>query len=180
MRRLVILALLLASAVFAQVTASRITFVLVDPAGACTPPRNLQYNIVNGNLWGCDGTWTAIAGGGGGSGTVTNIATTSPITGGPITTTGTIACATCGVTGSPLSQFASTTSAQLAGVLSDETGTAGSVVFSVSPALTGTPTAPTASQNDNSTKLTTTAYTDLAVSNAIAGVNPAVAVLAAS
>ena len=31
----------------------------------------------------------------GGTGTVTNIATTSPITGGAITTTGTIACATC-------------------------------------------------------------------------------------
>lgn len=35
-------------------------------------------------------TWTSA-----GTGTVTNIATTSPITGGPITATGTIACATC-------------------------------------------------------------------------------------
>lgn len=35
---------------------------------------------------------------GGGSGTVTSVATTSPITGGPITTSGTIACATCAVT----------------------------------------------------------------------------------
>jgi hypothetical protein len=35
-----------------------------------------------------------------GTGTVTNIGTTSPITGGPITTTGTIACATC-LTGTP-------------------------------------------------------------------------------
>lgn len=41
-------------------------------------------------------------------------------------------------------------------------------------------TATTQSQNDNSTKLATTAYTDLAVSNGIAGVNPAVAVLAAT
>jgi len=73
--------------------------------------------------------------GGGGSGTVTNIATTGPITGGPITTTGTIACPTCGVTGSPLSQFASTTSAQLAGVLSDETGT-GAAVFGTGPTIT--------------------------------------------
>ncbi len=32
---------------------------------------------------------------GGGGGTVTNVGTTAPITGGPITTTGTIACATC-------------------------------------------------------------------------------------
>lgn len=82
--------------------------------------------------------------GGGGSGTVTSIATTGPITGGPITTTGTIGCATCGVTGSPLSQFSSTTSAQLAGVLSDETGT-GNAVFATSPTLItpalGTPSA---------------------------------------
>ena len=66
---------------------------------------------------------------------VTSVATTSPITGGTITGTGTIACATCGVTGSPLSQFAATTSAQLAGVLSDETGS-GLAVFGTSPTLT--------------------------------------------
>jgi len=63
-----------------------------------------------------------------GVGTVTSVATTSPITGGPITSTGTIACATCGVTGSPLSQFAATTSAQLAGVISDELGS-GKAIF---------------------------------------------------
>jgi hypothetical protein len=44
----------------------------------------------------------------------------------------------------------------------------------------GNSTATTQSQADNSTKLATTAYTDLAVANAVAGVNPAVAVLAAS
>lgn len=48
----------------------------------------------------------------------------------------TYACATCGVTTSPLSQFASTTSAQLAGVLSNETGT-GVAVFGTGPTLTG-------------------------------------------
>jgi hypothetical protein len=71
---------------------------------------------------------------GGGTGTVTNIATTAPITGGPITITGTLACPTCGVTGSSLAQFAATTSAQLAGVISDETG-AGALVFATSPTL---------------------------------------------
>lgn len=69
---------------------------------------------------------------GGGSGTVTSVATTGPITGGPITGSGTIACGTCGVTGSPLSQFSATSSAQLAGVVSDETGT-GLLVFGTSP-----------------------------------------------
>lgn len=62
----------------------------------------------------------------------------------------------------PLSQFAATTSAQLAGVISDETGT-GALVFSDSPALTGNPTAPTQSAGNNSTRLATTAYTDAAV-----------------
>lgn len=40
-------------------------------------------------------THTSGGGTGGGSGSVTSIATTAPITGGTITTTGTIACATC-------------------------------------------------------------------------------------
>jgi hypothetical protein len=70
----------------------------------------------------------------GGTGTVTNIATTAPITGGPITITGTLACPTCGVTGSSLAQFAATTSAQLAGVISDETGS-GALVFAAAPTL---------------------------------------------
>lgn len=48
------------------------------------------------------------------------------------TATGNATCTTCGVTGSPLSQFAATTSAQLAGVISDETGS-GLLVFSTSP-----------------------------------------------
>lgn len=70
-------------------------------------------------------------------------------------------------------------SANLAACITDETGT-GLSVFSASPALTGTPTAPTQTQLDSSTKLATTAYTDTAVANAVSGVNPAVAVLAAS
>lgn len=50
-----------------------------------------------------------------------------------------------------------TTSAQLATALTDETGT-GSVVFSGSPALTGTPTAPTATSGTSTTQLATTAF----------------------
>lgn len=54
------------------------------------------------------------------------------------------ACPTCGVVGNPLSQFAATTSAQLAGIISDETGT-GPLVFATNAALTtpnlGTPSA---------------------------------------
>src|SRR6266446_320530 len=79
------------------------------------------------------------AGGGGGSGTVTSIGTTTPITGGTITTTGTIACPTCGVTGSPLSQFAATTSLQLSSTVTNPTGgsATGLSVFNDNPTLQG-------------------------------------------
>lgn len=55
-------------------------------------------------------------------------------------------------------------SANLKALVSDETGS-GALVFAVgaslvSPAITGTPTAPTQSVGDNSTKLATTAYVD--------------------
>lgn len=52
--------------------------------------------------------------------------------------------------------------------------------WSYSTALANGTTATTQAQADNSTKPATTAYTDLAVANAVAGVDPAVAVLAAS
>lgn len=59
----------------------------------------------------------------------------------------------------PLSQFAATTSAQLAGVISDETGT-GNLVFSSAPTLTN-PVVGTQSILDNSTKAASTAYVDI-------------------
>jgi len=56
----------------------------------------------------------------------------------------------------------------------------GNVALVGSPAFTGTPTAPTATAGDNTTQLATDAFVTTAVANAVAGVNPAVAVLAAS
>lgn len=67
-----------------------------------------------------------------------------------------------------------------AGVVGEYTITgSGNVVMSSAPTMTN-PVVGTQSQGDNSTKAASTAYTDLAVSNAIAGVNPAIAVQCAT
>lgn len=60
--------------------------------------------------------------------------------------------------------------------------TTGSVVASIatSAAIPGSPTTTTQSAGDNSTKIATDAFVTTAVNNAIAGVNPAVAVQAAT
>jgi hypothetical protein len=60
--------------------------------------------------------------------------------------------------GTNVSTFLATpTSANLAAALTDETGT-GSAVFSVSPALTGTPTVPTALTGTSTTQIASTAF----------------------
>lgn len=60
--------------------------------------------------------------------------------------------------------------------------TTGSVVASIatSAALPGSPTTTTQSAGDNSTKIATDAFVTTAVNNAIAGVNPAIAVVVAT
>ena len=68
------------------------------------------------------------------------------------------------LTSNPLSQFAATTSAQLATVISDETGS-GALVFGTSPMLSN-PIVGTQTANDNSTKAASTAYVDSAISTA--------------
>ena len=70
----------------------------------------------------------------------------------------------------PLSQFAATTSAQLAGVMSDETGS-GSLVFATSPTFAGTPTLPTGTiattqtAGNSTTAVATTAFVTTAITN---------------
>jgi hypothetical protein len=66
------------------------------------------------------------------SGTVT---VQAPAVAGTPTVTLPSVTGTLATTGNPLSQFASTTSAQLAGIISDETG-AGALMFGTDPALT--------------------------------------------
>lgn len=62
-----------------------------------------------------------------------------------------------GLTSGTLAQFAATTSAQLAGVISDETGS-GALVFAASPTLSGTPLSTTAAVDTNTTQIATTAF----------------------
>lgn len=60
-------------------------------------------------------------------------------------------------------ELATISSSALAGKISDETGTAGSIVLSGSPALTGSPTAPTQSPGTDNTTIATTAFVTAAV-----------------
>lgn len=74
---------------------------------------------------------------------------------------------TVAYTANNLSVFAATTSTQLRGIISDETGT-GSLVFSESPTFTGTPVAPTAIAGTNTTQIATTQFVKTAIDNLIA------------
>lgn len=83
-----------------------------------------------------------ITGGGGGGGTVTAVATTGPITGGTITSTGTIACPTCAIAGSilPANQIvvgASGTTAITVGNLSGDVSTAGGLAATLATVNSG-------------------------------------------
>ena len=111
-------------------------------------------------------TTGAIAGLTANVGTVTQIDTNSPITGGPITTTGTISLATGGVDNTYLAPMPANT------IKGNNTGTSAApqdltgpqVLTAIggaplnSPAFTGVPTAPTPLVSDNSTTIATTAY----------------------
>lgn len=103
----------------------------------------------DGHLYYLNGSGLEVQIDGGGTGTVTSVTGTAnriTSTGGttPVIDIAATFEALLGKVGSPLSQFAATTSAQLAGVISDETGS-GALVFANSPTLVtpalGTPTA---------------------------------------
>lgn len=115
---------------------------------------NSSGNLVNTTL--AAGTVTSV------SGTANRITSTGGAT--PVIDISSTFEALLGKVANPLSQFAATTSAQLAGIISDETGT-GALVFANSPAFAGTPTAPTPTAGDNSTKIATTAFVQNALSS---------------
>lgn len=106
------------------------------------------------NFLRADGTWTSVPG----VGAITALT-------GDVTATG---------PGSAVTTVAAIQSVTVSGV----TGT-NNVVFSATPTLVN-PIVGTQSQSDASTKAASTAYVTTAVSNAVAGINPAVAVLLAT
>lgn len=111
-------------------------------------------------------TTGAIAGLTANVGTVTQVNTNSPLTGGPITTTGTISLATGGVSNTYLAPMPANT------IKGNNTGTSAApqdltgpqVLTAIggaplnSPAFTGVPTAPTPLYSDNSTTIATTNF----------------------
>lgn len=82
--------------------------------------------------------------------------------------------------GSPPTPPATSTVAGKIKLAGDLTGTSSAPTIKSSVNLTGSPTTTTQPQSDNSTDIATTAYVTAAVAAAVAGVNPAVAVQAAT
>lgn len=108
-------------------------------AGLNMSPGTAPAAPVDGDIWATSGglfvqingtTVGPISGASGGS-----FSATTPLAVSFPAGVTTYACATCSVTTLPLSQFASTTSTQLQGIISDETGS-GLLVFNNSPSLT--------------------------------------------
>lgn len=89
--------------------------------------------------------------------TITTLAATTATVGGDTVTTNTAVQTLTNKTVNLTSNTLVATSAQIAAAVTDETGT-GALVFAGSPALTGTPTAPTAAAATNTTQIATTAH----------------------
>lgn len=126
-------------------------------------------------------------------GTVTSIATGNFLTGGTITTSGTILADTSKLhsfqylkgqfyplAGNPSNFLTGNQTITLSGDVTGSGTTAITTAIKSSVALSGSPTTTTQTPLTNNTTISTTAYTDAAVAAAIQGVNPATAVQAAT
>lgn len=153
-----------------------VTNLSSDPVSATD--GDIYYNTATDKLKVyANSAWIEIGGGGGGVTSITGTANEIDVSAstGAITISlpatinadisGNAATVTNGaLTTGKLSQFASTTSSELAGVISDETGS-GSLVFASGPSLTGVPTAPTAAILTNTTQIATTEFVNAEIAN---------------
>jgi hypothetical protein len=103
---------------------------------------------------------------GAGTGSVTSITAGTGLTGGAITSSGTINVDTT-VVQTRVSDVSDTEIGYLNGVTSSIQTQINAKSPLESPTFTGTPSAPTATQGNNTTQIATTAYVDTAVSNII-------------
>lgn len=84
------------------------------------------------------------------------------------------------ITGVPISTGVSGLGTGVGTLLGGASSGTGGPAGTVSPTFTGSPIVPTQAASDNSTKAASTAYVTTGIANAVAGVNPAVAVQAAT
>lgn len=157
-------------------TASSVAFSAIT-SGTNTIPAAMV--VGNGSTLAVSGTGTITATAAPASG-ITGAALASNVITSSLTSVGTLVnlTVTNPITGSVTGNAATvTTNANLTGPITS-VGNATSIASSV--ALPGNPTSTTQSALTNNTTLATTAYTDAAVATAVAGVNPAVAVQAAT
>jgi len=155
--------------------------ITVTAAAGTLTGATLNATVVNTSITSvgtiATGVWqgTVIGASFGGAGTINGILKANG--------SGTVSAAAAGTdyanSGQKLSYFAATTSAELAGVISDETGT-GALVFAGSPTFTGTPVAPTAAPGTNTTQLATTAFVAAAVGGGTSFTNVVVQTFTAS
>lgn len=121
-------------------------------------------------FWRGDGTWGTPAGSGG-TVTAVSIASTNGFTGSSSGGTTPVLTLSTSITGIIQGNGTAISAATTTG--------SGNVVLATGPTMTN-PVVGTQTQGDSSTKGASTAYVDIAVANAIAGINPAIAVQAAT